>query len=917
MFKYFRYIFISLLIVLAGGLLWLQNNARVHAYIADQIKSGYEQATGCNFDFKVKSINLLGPDIVLEQVSAHPKPESAQVWQWQCDTCTINFSWFSLLLYGTVGLNLTLDNLYASTPMPGGTLAIINEHVATLLTGPAMAVPLYLKTITFNNGTVLVQSEETHTDITLRWSSESKKIDDVFKTNVYVKDGAVVTQERPMVKNLAGTVHMDITSDHNGIVLKVQPNCTGDLQFLPIGKQFAFIVGSFERDHGVFSIKTPDQLCTFENITLSTKNGFSVEATAHMPIQESCALLNVAVLPVDGQCKTDVRVLTVANSYDLNANVTLSAMTYNDIKLCDHVTLALQRGADQRWHGSVQAAWGQRFTLDGTWQYDEMSGQGVADLRNAQLWLVPYMLSWNISPNNLAAHVDFDSAYHIHAHYNAALTNPLTNGALTAQGDVTGNKKAVLLKGSIGDSSYDFELPLIPQAYVKKLQYNNAQGETLVAVHTKSEDPQQFEGMLKIPLIRSIVQSLTNYDLQGEGILTFQGAFAAPKIQLKTELTGATIRLPQTHNFISDFTADVAIDVQQKTIMAENIACKMHRGMVKAGVAQAAFDEAYNFKSFSLPVVLDSCLLNVKKDVFVMLSGALNLSKQEGKQPKLQGVVSIDRSLIHENLFSDKVQKAIFSGASSMFDAGNNDLLFDVVVETKNPIRINTAFVEAQAKIKLHIQDSLQNPKVTGAIDLISGSLAFPYRPLNIVRGNIFFMPNQLYDPMIELVARNTIKKHTVTLNVTGSLLNPHVTLESNPSLSEEQIVGLLLVGSQGDSLNMAVPAIIMQNLKTVLFDSEHSPIKLGKLKSWLKPFRYINLVPSFSDQSGRGGLRGAIEIELNDRVRGVMQKNFSLSEDTKFEVEYALSDDVSLRAIRNERKDVGGEVEMRWKFGG
>ncbi len=165
-----------------------------------------------------------------------------------------------------------------------------------------------------------------------------------------------------------------------------------------------------------------------------------------------------------------------------------------------------------------------------------------------------------------------------------------------------------------------------------------------------------------------------------------------------------------------------------------------------------------------------------------------------------------------------------------MFDAGNNNLLFDVTVETKNPIRIITAFVEAQAKIKLHIQDSLQNPKVTGAIDLISGSLAFPYRPLNIMRGNIFFMPNQLYDPMIELVARKQIKKHTVTLNVTGSLLNPHVTLESNPSLTRK-IVGLLLVGSQGDSLNMAVPAIIMQKLKTVLFDSEHSPIKLSKLK--------------------------------------------------------------------------------------
>lgn len=917
MFKYFRYIFLSLLIIFASGLLWLQNDARVHAYIGNQIKSGYEQATGCIFDFKVKNINVLGPDIVLEQVSARPQPLSAQTWQWQCDTCTINFSWFSLLFYGTVGLNLTLDNLYTSSPLTGGALAIINEHVASLLAGPAMSVPVYLKTITFNNGTALIKIPEIYTDFTVRWSSESKKIDDVFKTNIYLKDGSVVTKERALLKNLAGTVHMDITSDHNGVALKVHPNCTGDLQFLPVGKQFAFIVGNFERDHGIFSIKTPDQICTFENIALSTKNGFSVEATAQMPIKIASALLNVTAPPVDGLCKTDMLVRSTADSYVVNAAVALTDITYNTIKLCDHITLDLQRGTDQEWHGLVMAACGNIFTLDGVWQWNELSGNGSADLRNAKLWLVPGMLGWNIAPNNLSMHIDFNSAYHADVQYQAMLVNPLTSGVLSAGGSVVVNQHLVSLNGFIGDHTYNFEVPLLPQAHIQKLQYNNAAGEPLVSLQSKNGDPQQFEGMLKIPLIRTIVQSFTRYDLQGEGVLNFKGALALPLIQLKTELVGATIRLPQTHNFISDFVADVAIDVQQKTVVAQNIECKMHRGTVKAGPAQAAFDEAYNFKSFSLPVVLDSCLLNVKKDVFAMLSGALTLSKQDGKQPLLQGSVSIDRSLIHENLFSDKVQKAIFSGTSSMFDAGHNDLLFDVTVETKNPIRIDTAFVEAQAKIKLHIQDSLQNPKVTGAIDLISGSLAFPYRPLNIVRGNIFFMPNQLYDPMIEVVARNTIKKHTVTLNVTGSLLNPHVTLESNPPLSEEQIVGLLLVGSQGDSLNMAVPAIIMQNLKTVLFDSEHSPIKLGKLKSWLKPFRYINLVPSFSDQSGRGGLRGAIEIELNDRVRGVMQKNFSLSEDTKFEVEYALSDDVSLRAIRNERKDVGGEVEMRWKFGG
>ena len=82
-----------------------------------------------------------------------------------------------------------------------------------------------------------------------------------------------------------------------------------------------------------------------------------------------------------------------------------------------------------------------------------------------------------------------------------------------------------------------------------------------------------------------------------------------------------------------------------------------------------------------------------------------------------------------------------------------------------------------------------------------------------------------------------------------------------------------------------------------------------------LKPLQYIHFVPSFGDQSGRGGLRGKIEIDLNDRWRAMIQNNFNLSEDTRFEVEYMLSDDVSLKAGRDEHRDVTAEIEMRWKF--
>jgi len=126
----------------------------------------------------------------------------------------------------------------------------------------------------------------------------------------------------------------------------------------------------------------------------------------------------------------------------------------------------------------------------------------------------------------------------------------------------------------------------------------------------------------------------------------------------------------------------------------------------------------------------------------------------------------------------------------------------------------------------------------------------------------------------------------------------------------------LLLAGSEEESLSIVAPALIMQNIKHLIFSSTST---LPNLDSYVKkvfnPFKHIHLVPSFIDQTGRGGLRAAIEIDINEQWRACIQKNFSLSEDTRFEVDYFLSDDICFKGVRDEHRDVSAEVEMRWKF--
>jgi hypothetical protein len=471
--------------------------------------------------------------------------------------------------------------------------------------------------------------------------------------------------------------------------------------------------------------------------------------------------------------------------------------------------------------------------------------------------------------------------------------------------------------GQINRCSYETIFGFDPSIALKKLIYKDNQGSILIDIQEAKNETHQFQGMLDIELLRTLGKQFLQHDIQGEGQIALKGSIKNEQVYVDVQLRDGLIRLPQTYNFVSTCHAHVIGDLKQKNIAMHDVHIGLYRGNIRSPRIIMQWDDLYDMHYAYAPFNFESCLFNIKKDLFALFSGELAISKKNNQLAHAKGSFIIERSYVKENIYSTQFQKNLLKFPYSIINADKQDMSCDITIETKELIRVDTAFLQGNAQMELHIANTVRDPKISGSIELVSGSLIFPYKPLLITKASIYFMPNQLFDPLIELEAKNKIKNYTVGLHATGSLLNHHISLESSPALTDEQIIALLLVGSQEQSLNVVMPALLMQNLKSVLFDSEQSSSKLNSFfKSWLKPFKNINLVPSFSDQTGRGGLRGAVEIEISDRWRAMAQKNFSLSEDTRFEVEYSLSDDITLRGIRNERKDVATEVEMRWKFG-
>jgi hypothetical protein len=568
------------------------------------------------------------------------------------------------------------------------------------------------------------------------------------------------------------------------------------------------------------------------------------------------------------------------------------------------------RRVDQWKYNASLVRKGQECKSVGEW--NEVTRQGVCSITNSTPLFLQHNPYWAIKSYTMIGRLWFKDS-DIVGTYKASAANRLTKLEHCLQGTFVYNDGNYASNGFLNDTEYAIDGTFLPYFLLRRCFYIDSEKNTCIDMNYNN-DENAVIGHVSVDFVREFIKYFFNYDVQGEGEFIVKTCSSKDTLYSDIKLTDGTIRLPETYNFIDKFHMRGSYNFTQQMCVFDDISLSLYTGTIDCDRATLLFDSLGNNTYCHAPIILNHCLLNVKKDLFATVSGNLLLSKKYNEKPSIKGALIIDRAQLKENIFSAVIQKRLFDYTHAAFSLPNTPVSYDVTIETQSPIKIDTAFLQTSAKLDLRVQQNSADPIISGTIVLNSGNLVFPYKSLLVTKGILTFLPDRLFDPNIELVARNKIKKYDISLQVAGSLSSHHIMLDSSPPLSEEQIMALLLVGSEQSSLNSMIPAIIVQNLKQLIFVNNQSTFLEKYFSPLLSPFS-INLIPSFADQTGRGGLRGILEIGINDRWKATIQKNFTLTEDTRLELECLLSDDITLRAIRDERRDMGGEVEMKWKF--
>lgn len=852
------------------------------------------------------SIDLLALRLEFSHTSVTPL--EGKDWSLYADSFVASASWIDLIFSQRFSCHGYFKQMIMHQKEPGKSSGLF-FFIQQLFSG-SMPSNLSFDLLTITDGQVVLEDIEDNISAAWSYNCQISSEEDGMHVQTYFLDGYGHYQNYVLFENLFGSIHVVVPHNGNLSDMFSRIDCRLSLPHLD-DKKDCFLVGDVYDGRGSFVLSNQDQSFIIEPCKIRFDD----------PLMPCTCSINLSCLALQKLWLGDIPLPDVQGDVSVTlqgnlkqgfdtwfAGVHLNKLSYKDVALLDKVGIEFLPTSK----GYLSKLFvGSQLILQGILQRKQDWSFSLQNQVSLQAGWNSY---WNLPAGKSLFAGSFDKSFNFAGMYEIALQSKKLDRHALTKGKYKLHDTLFELEGTFDTKQYYAKLSWNPVLNVISVLCRDG-NKILLDIQSQKHLKHGLHGFIDFNLLKDMVPEKLRQSFSQEGKIDMKGTFEKGMYSAKVATEDAHIRIPGVYNVVKNFQAQLDVDFMHRKVMIKDLIAQLYEGKLHCNKAVAYFEDLLSVSFLHVPLIFDNVLLSWDKGIFGILSGRLLLEKKLHEKRKFHGSMIIEKSQLKGNIFSAEFQKRLFEQlATNHGDEIDCDL--DITIETKRPIAVKTSFMQAQANIDMQIQGSTKRPEIAGDIHLLSGELDFPYKPLAITHGRISILGNQSDDPMIEIMAKGKIKRYHVSMRATGTVFDQQIKFESSPYLTEEQILSLLMVGSADSSLSLVMPAFFMQKLKEIIFGPALSKSKLDTMfRNLLKPFKYVRFFPQFSNQSGRGGMRGVVEIDVTDRLQARIDSNFAQIEDTRFELDYAVTDDITVRAVRDKPSMYGGEVEMRWKF--
>ncbi len=836
----------------------VQNLTVIREHIAEYIKTRFLQTAQCNFQTEVTACSLLPFTITCHNV--HVIPASTTItstqspeWSWHCRKLTFNISWLGFIFFHKLITTIEAEDLIVYSTADLHTIAI-SEHLQKILLSNILKLPTNIKSLKINHARCTFAMPKYQIQTYIELSGLSKKNGKQFKSAWYFNNGAITCKNIPYIDHLNGSLHSNLV---NKQPKTVSLKTTAFVHMAPDQQDLLYTQAEFDGTKWVIQIHNQEHSLIADIRTEPEHTTISTTCTSKL----LCTIAHIPMLDFFN------------DTISINAFIKPSWQAQGTIKF-------------------------EKLPLSCYWQYTDQTL--TADLATTTTVDIPTS-HWCIKPSTKLMHCLIKPKT-LHATFMVPLVNTVTGKQCDNYGNCIYKHNTITNTAHIG--SYIFKGNGTITPLVAHCLCTNKQGNKAFTLRASLENQNiNFNMRAVYHEIMHIIPEPWKALFAGNGTVAVDGTLGWPISQLSLKLENACIFLGKSYNMCRALKATTTINHQTKHIFINNAHAKLHYGTLACPQARLDFNTQWHIMNAHIPITLTHCLINWNKNVSVC-SGAMIFTYQK-KQPQLHAKLTIDRAYLSSALAAQiQQQNTLAHTIASM------PLNLHLSIETKKSFYIELPGLHSKAHARLMLDGPLTNPVLSGVITLDNGIIQLPSGNFTIVSGIIQLAPDHLDNSLIELLAKATIAHHDIMLQVFGTLKNPIMKLTSIPALAEQQIVALMLAGVPEQSLNTLLPTLITEQIKHLL--TAKAPA-LNKQEMFDTSNR-IKLTPRFSDPTG-SGIHGGIEVDFNERLKAKIQKNLDLQENFTIEFDYKLSDELNLKAFKNEQGQMGGQASLRFKW--
>ncbi len=394
-----------------------------------------------------------------------------------------------------------------------------------------------------------------------------------------------------------------------------------------------------------------------------------------------------------------------------------------------------------------------------------------------------------------------------------------------------------------------------------------------------------------------------------EFVFSITGTWDSPLINGGISLEDASLEFKGIRGRITGINGYAYVD--ENRLVVEEITGRFAGGsfIIKGG---GRF-EGISLRRYTFEFSTEKMILRPFDGLNADISAELLITESD-KETLVSGDIRILRARFTRNI---DWRQMLLSKKTPMVTAKNERLRsvsLSISISGEDNIIIDNNIISAPARVDLILTGTAYSPTLLGRVELLGGKVFFRNNQFTVVNASADFTEPTEINPYIDITAITSVKGYNITLNLNGYIDEFNLSLSSEPSLDEVDILSLLTVGSLSSGV---------KGLEGGIGASEATMFITGKLQETLQErlrsltgFDRIELEPSVIETTGTLGPRVTVYKRLlSDRLYVTYTTTIGAETEQLLRVEFQLSNKVSLVGERDELGLIGGDIKFRLEF--